>query len=175
MSVRVFDARVGGEAERVEGGRLGELYAAHAAAATRLAYLLTGDRGMAEDLVQEAFVRIAGRLGHLRDPSAFQAYLRRTVINLSRMHFRKQKTERTYLEREANLRPPEGPQRDVAVSQAMREALLRLPERQRAAIVLRFYEDLSDTATGEILRCPAGTVRSLVSRGMDTLRKEVER
>jgi RNA polymerase sigma factor (sigma-70 family) len=97
------------------------------------------------------------------------------VINLARMHFRKKRTERTYLEREANLRAPEGPQRDVAVSQAMRAALLRLPERQRAAIVLRFYEDLSDTATGLILRCPAGTVRSLVSRGMDTLRKEVQR
>ena len=174
VSVRAADARRAGDASRVEGGRLGELYAVHAAGATRLAYLLTGDRGVAEDLVQEAFVRIAGRLGHLRDPSAFQAYLRRTVINLSRMHFRKQKTERTYLEREANLRPPEGEQRDVAASEAMRAALLRLPERQRAAIVLRFYEDLSDSATGQVMRCPSGTVRSLVSRGMETLRREVQ-
>ncbi len=175
MSVRALDVSLGAEIDRVEGGRLGELYAAHAAAATRLAYLLTGERAIAEDLVQEAFVKIAGRLGHLRDPSAFQAYLRRTVINLTRMHFRKQKTERTYLEREANLRRPEEPERDVEVSAAMREALLRLPERQRAAIVLRFYEDLSDTATGAILSCPAGTVRSLVSRGMETLRREVQR
>jgi RNA polymerase sigma-70 factor (sigma-E family) len=175
MGVRALDARLAGDADRVEGGRLGELYAVHAAAAIRLAYLLTGDRGLAEDLVQEAFVRIAGRLGHLRDPAAFQAYLRRTVINLSRMHFRKRNTERAYLEREANLRPPEWPQRDVAVSEAMRTALLRLPERQRAAIVLRFYEDLSDSATGAILRCPTGTVRSLVSRGMETLRTEVPR
>jgi RNA polymerase sigma factor (sigma-70 family) len=53
--------------------------------------------------------------------------------------------------------------------------LLRLPERQRAAIVLRFYEDLTDTATAQILRCPTGTVRSLVSRGMETLRREVQR
>jgi RNA polymerase sigma-70 factor (sigma-E family) len=175
MGIRALDARLVGETGRVEGGRLGELYAVHAASATRLAYLLTGDRGLAEDLVQEAFVRVAGRLGHLRDPAAFQAYLRRTVINLSRMHFRKRNTERTYLEREANLRPPEGPERDVAVSEAMRAALLGLPERQRAAIVLRFYEDLSDSATGAILQCPAGTVRSLVSRGMETLRREVQR
>jgi RNA polymerase sigma-70 factor (sigma-E family) len=174
MGMRALDAPVEA-AERAEGGRLGELFAQHAAAATRLGYLLTGDRAIAEDLVQEAFVRIAGRLGHLRDPSAFQAYLRSTVINLSRMHHRKQKTERTYLEREANLRPPEGPERDVAVSEAMRAALLRLPERQRTAIVLRFYEDLTDTATAEILRCPTGTVRSLVSRGMETLRREVQR
>ena len=73
------------------------------------------------------------------------------------------------------MRPPEGEQRDVETSEAMRAALLRLPERQRAAIVLRFYEDLSDTATGEIMRCPTGTVRSLVSRGMETLRREVAR
>src|SRR6476661_3079469 len=98
MGMRALDTPVDA-AERAEGGRLGELFAQHAAAATRLGYLLTGDRAIAEDLVQEAFVRIAGRLGHLRDPSAFQAYLRSTVINLSRMHHRKQKTERTYLER----------------------------------------------------------------------------
>ncbi len=174
MGVRALDAPIDA-GERAEGGRLAELYAQHAAAATRLGYLLTGDRAIAEDLVQEAFVRIAGRLGHLREPSAFQAYLRSTVINLSRMHHRKQKTERSYLEREANLRPPEGPERDVTVSEAMRTALLRLPERQRAAIVLRFYEDLTDTATAQILRCPPGTVRSLVSRGMETLRREVQR
>jgi RNA polymerase sigma-70 factor (sigma-E family) len=173
MGIRAIDVGLREKAQ-VDGGRLGELYAEHAAGATRLAYLLTGDRAIAEDLVQEAFVRIAGRLGHLREPSAFQAYLRATVINLSRMHFRKQKTERTYLEREANLRPPEGPVPDVTVSESMRAALLRLPERQRAAIVLRFYEDLPDTATARILRCPPGTVRSLVSRGMELLRREVQ-
>ena len=56
----------------------------------------------------------------------------------------------------------------------MHEALLGLPKRQRAAIVLRFYEDLSDVQTAEILRCSAGTVRSLVSRGMKTLRSKLE-
>jgi RNA polymerase sigma factor (sigma-70 family) len=56
----------------------------------------------------------------------------------------------------------------------MHEALLRLPERQRGAIVLRFYEDLSDVQTAEVLRCSPGTVRSLVSRGMKTLRSEFE-
>jgi len=173
MGLGAIDARLGARGEWADEGRLAELYAAHAAGAVRLAYLLTGDRAFAEDLVQEAFVRIAGRLGHLRDPAAFQGYLRQTVINLSKMHFRKQQTERSYLEREANLRAPGGVERDLSVSDAMRAALLRLPERQRAAIVLRFYEDLSDTATARIMRCPTGTVRSLVSRGMETLRREV--
>ena len=56
----------------------------------------------------------------------------------------------------------------------MHEVLLSLSKRQRAAIVLRFYEDLSDVQTAEILRCSAGTVRSLVSRGMKTLRSKLE-
>src|SRR2546425_3976876 len=80
-------------------GRLGELYVRHADDAVRLAYLLTGDRALAEDLVQDAFVRTAGRLIHLRDPGAFGAYLQRTVVNLSHSHFRRKKVERAYLER----------------------------------------------------------------------------
>src|SRR6184192_809214 len=84
----------------VDAGSLGELYLRHADDAVRLAYLLTGDRDLAEDLVQDAFVRLAVRLVHLRDPDAFHAYLRRTVVNLSHSHFRRKKVERAYLERE---------------------------------------------------------------------------
>src|SRR5207302_804336 len=70
------------------GRRLGELYRRHAPDAARLGYLLTGDRVLAEDLVQEAFVRMFGRFRDLRNPDAFGAYLRKTVVNLSRSHFR---------------------------------------------------------------------------------------
>ena len=83
-----------------EDTRLGRLYVRHASDAVRLAYLLTGDRALAEDLVQDAFVKLAGRLVHLRDPAAFEAYLQRTVVNLSRSHFRRRKVERAYVERE---------------------------------------------------------------------------
>src|SRR5437588_10602578 len=82
-----------------DSGRIGELYLRHADAAVRLAYLLTGDLALAEDLAQDAFVRLAGRLVHLRDPDAFSAYLRRTVVNLSRSHFRRKRVERRYLQR----------------------------------------------------------------------------
>jgi RNA polymerase sigma-70 factor (sigma-E family) len=134
---------------------------------------LTGDRALAEDLVQEAFARLVGRMRQLRDPGAFGTYLRRTIVNLATSHFRRRRVERTYLERsagatEARTNPNE------QLDQTMHEALLRLPERQRAAIVLRFYEDLSDVQTAEALRCSRGTVRSLVSRGMTTLRSELE-
>ncbi|HYT78322.1 MAG TPA: sigma factor [Actinomycetota bacterium] len=63
---------------------LAELYRVHAPNGRRLAYLLTFDQALAEDLVQEAFARLVGRLAHLRDQAAFDAYLRRTIVNLSR-------------------------------------------------------------------------------------------
>jgi RNA polymerase sigma-70 factor (sigma-E family) len=157
-------------------GRLGELYVRHADAAVRLAYLLTQDHALAEDLVQDAFVRMAGRLVHLRDAGAFDAYLRRTIVNLSHSYFRRKKVERAYLVRaggEIGTRPVEGPDRSLEDSEALWRALGRLSGRQRAAIVLRFYEDLSERQVAEVLNCAPGTVKSLVSRGLETLRNEI--
>src|SRR5437764_6306673 len=88
------------EQEEDTGGRLGELYRRHAPDAARLAYLITGDRALAEDLVQDAFVRMVGRFQDLRNPDAFAAYLRRTVVNLSHSHFRRLRVERAYVARE---------------------------------------------------------------------------
>jgi RNA polymerase sigma-70 factor (sigma-E family) len=163
-------------AEHAKQGRLGELYLRHATGATRLAYLLTGDRALAEDLVQDAFVRLAGRLAHLRDEGAFEPYLRRTIVNLARSHWRRRKVERSYLERIAphgRLRPEPSHQPDVEEHEEMWRALSLLPARQRAALVLRFYEDLSEREIADVLRCPVGTVKSLVSRGLATLRSDM--
>src|SRR5213083_2575428 len=132
------------EVDRVaaaETGRLGELYVRHADDAVRLAYLLTGDRALAEDLVQDAFVRLAGRLAHLRDPGAFEAYLRRTVVNLSNSYFRRRKVERSYLERTRGAAPGSGgewPDRPIEERDELWTALRTLSARQRAALVLRF-------------------------------------
>jgi RNA polymerase sigma-70 factor (sigma-E family) len=156
----------------LERDRLADLYVAHAPEGIRLAFLLTGDRALAEDLVQDAFARLVGRLRHLRYPDAFGAYLRRTIVNLATSHFRRRRVERAYLEREAAA-PREGNPNE-ALDETMHAVLLRLPRRQRAAIVLRFYEDLSDVQTAEILRCATGTVRSLVSRATKTLRESLE-
>jgi RNA polymerase sigma-70 factor (sigma-E family) len=157
-------------------GRLGELYLRHADGAVRLAYLLTRDHTLAEDLVQEAFARLAGRLVHLRDPDAFEAYLRRTVVNLSNSYFRRKKVERAYLERargELGTRTDEGSDGSHEDGEALWRALGSLSGRQRAAIVLRFYEDLPERRVAEILNCRPGTVKSLVSRGLETLRNEI--
>jgi len=162
------------EAEAKAAGKLADLYVRHLASARRLAYLVTGDRGLAEDLVQDAFLRMFGRFQDLRDPGAFEAYLRRTVVNLSRKHFRRRRVERAYVERQAGSLGVEASDRDVAGEQALRRALLALPLRQRTAIVLRFYEDLSERQTADLLRCRPGTVKSLVSRGMEALRSSID-
>jgi RNA polymerase sigma-70 factor (sigma-E family) len=158
-------------AEESEPSGLAETYVRSAPGAIRLAYLLTGDRALAEDLAQEAFVRFVARLHYIRDRHAVDAYLRRTIVNLSRNYFRRRAVERSFLERQAGQRQPEHEEPDVSMHQAMRAALLRLPVRQRAALVLRYYEDQSETQIADILRCRPATVRSLVSRGLKALRK----
>jgi len=163
-----------GTAERLVGGRLAELYARHADEAVRLAYLLTGDRAQAEDLVQDAFVRLAGRFLDFREPEGFVHYLRRTVVNLANSWWRRRKVERAYTERESRFPQPallEVP--DPAERQALWVALQRLNPKQRAAIVLRFYEDLSEEQTADALGVPRGTVKSLVSRGLEAMRTQI--
>jgi RNA polymerase sigma-70 factor (sigma-E family) len=154
--------------------RLADAYVRSAPGGIRLAYLLTGDRAVAEDLAQEAFVRFMGRLRFLRDPDAFEPYLRRTIVNLSKNHFRRRAVERAYLEREGRRVEDVSTGPDVATSDVLRSALLRLPLRQRTAIVLRYYEDLPDGTIAELLGCRQATVRSLVARGLEALRTTPE-
>lgn len=156
-----------GRVELAGAENLGDLYERHAAEAVRVAYLLTGDRALAEDLVQDAFVRLVGRFIHLRHAEAFPAYLRQTVVNLGRMHFRRRKTERALLDADPFV-ATDG--LDLAYVASVRSALLSLPYRSRAAIVLRYYCDLPDSETAIALGCAEGTVRSLISRGIEKLR-----
>lgn len=162
------------QTEPLVGGRLATLYAEHAPEARRLAYLLTGSRAQAEDLVQDAFVRLAGRFLDLRDPDGFGHYLRRTIVNLNNSWWRRKKVERTYLEREMQ-RPvtEEAHQQDPVEREALWQSLQRLNARQRTAIVLRFYQDLSEEQTAEAMGVPRGTVKSLVSRGLEAMRGQI--
>jgi RNA polymerase sigma-70 factor (sigma-E family) len=153
--------------------RMAQLHAVHAPRAGRLAYLLTGDPDLAQDLAQEGFARLITRFRGLRDPDAVEAYLRRSVINLARKHWRRIGRERAYLRREGPLvtrRVVDEP--DLGERDALWRELDRLPYRQRAALVLRF-EDLSERQTAKALGCAQGTVKSLVSRGLEKLRAEI--
>ena len=158
--------------ERATGGRLEELYRAYAPEALRLAYLLTGDRSLAEDLAQDAFVKVLGRFHDIRNRDAFWWYLRRTVVNLSRSHFRHRRVERAWLQRQrpTDTAPASA---DLGERDRLQRALMTLRPEQRAAIVLRYYEDLSEADTAEALGVAVGTVKSMVSRGMDRLREQL--
>ena len=152
-------------------GGLDELYARHIGAGVRLAYLLTGERADAEDLAQEGFVRCVGRFRHLRRPDAFDAYFRRAIVNLHTSRLRRRRLERSWLEREGRAsaeRVTSLP--DVGAREDLWRALGALPARQRAALVLRYYEDLSERDTAEVLGCSVAAVKSLVARGGETLR-----
>lgn len=142
-------------------GRLAALYALYGHDLKRLAYLMTGDLGVAEDVMHDAFLRMAGRLGHLRQEDRALAYLRKTVINLVRDRGRRR--DRTPL--------PDPPHdRDLDAEQDLRDLLMTIPARQRAALVLRYYLDLPDDEAADVLACRPATVRSLVARGLSALR-----
>lgn len=149
--------------------RLEELYRLQVAPLQRLAFLLTGDHHLAEDITQQAFVRFYRRFFDLRDPAAAPAYLRRTVVNLARSHHRKARRERERLEAQAPVSETPA-ERSIEDHDVMVQTLAALPYRQRAAIVLRFYEDLTEHQAAEVLGCSTAAMKSLTARAMSALR-----
>lgn len=143
-------------------------------ATVEFAYFLTGNEDLAQDLSQEAFVRLLGRWTHLRQPDAVQTYLNRTIINLARSHFRRRKRERDYLQRYSDDTKTVSASKELEDKQDMFDLLQQLPPRQRAALVLRFYFDLSERQTADTLGVSAKAVNSLVQRGLGTLRERHE-
>ena len=162
-----------GKRATAEGG-IDALYRLHAAEALRLGYLLTGDRALAEDLVQDAFVKVLGRFHDLRNRDAFWWYLRRTIVNLTKNTWRRRSVERAHqADALPEMRDVEAADGAVVERMVVLRTLRSLPDRQRTAIVLRFYEDLPEGDIASIMRCPAGTVRSLISRGVATMREQI--
>jgi RNA polymerase sigma-70 factor (sigma-E family) len=152
--------------ERARRDELAEAYGRYASEAVRLAYLLTGDPELSRDLVQDAFVRVAARWPRLKKPERFRPYLRKAVANLAKNHYRRRALERRHLTaaRTPIEQGPEG--RDVIF-----DDLLRLSLRQRTAIVLRYYVDLSERETADEMGCSVAAVKSLTARGIKQLRE----
>jgi len=141
----------------------------HRDRALRLAYVLCGDAGVAEDIVADAFAGMypRWRRGGIDDAGA---YLRRAVVNRVHGRFRRLAHQRRH---EATARREIGPptiDARVAQREDLRAALLQLPPRQRAAVVLRHLEDLSEAETAAALGISVGTVKSSVARGLERLR-----
>ena len=136
-----------------------------------LAMFLVGDRDLAADLAQETFLRAYRAWGriHNRDPGP---YVRRTLVNLCKNVYRKRSTERKQW-----APPPSGlPSQAPNVHEAMRvmTALRELPPLRRAAVVLRYYEDMSDHQIAVLLNRPLGTVKSDIRRSLKQLKPLLE-
>ncbi len=139
----------------------------------RTAYLITWDAGEAEDLVQECLLKIARRWPRIRRMAQPQAYARRILVNLALDGARARTARRGELAEETAL--AEEVARDMLSGLEARaellEALARLTPRQRAVLVLRYFNDLTEAQTAEVLGCSPGTVKSNASRGLARLRE----
>lgn len=151
-----------------------QLFAARYGEMVRLAGLLGADD--AEDVAQEAFARLLGRHARLRDPGAAIGYLRATVCNLTR-------NRKRHLGIARRSAPPGLPEAGATLEQAVivREdhgevlaAVAGLPRRQREAVVLRYWLELSEAEIAAAMGIAAGTVKSLVSRGVASVGKKLE-
>ena len=155
--------------------RLAMVYERNVPRAVALARLLTDDDYLAEDVAHDAFIRAAARFADLRRPDAFDAYLRKAVVNTCRAGWRRVRVEREWLRRQTVSDIAERPPFDSDERTVVWRAIANLPWRQRAAVVLRYYEDLPHEQIGELLRCSTGAVESLLSRAMSTLRRLIDR
>ena len=150
--------------------RLEAVYRVEHAPMVRLAHLLVGDRTVAEELVQDAFLRLHAHLDAVDEAGA---YLRTTVVNLCRGHGRHRATARRHAPALASPRTTPGPGLPTELGEVW-QALDRIPRRRRDALVLRYYADLSTDDVARLLGARPATARSLIRRGLASLEKELE-
>jgi RNA polymerase sigma-70 factor (sigma-E family) len=146
------------------------LYQAHALGLVRLAVLMVGDQQAAEDVVQDAFLGLYRRWSALKDPDRALSYARSSVLNGCRMVLR----ARSSRDKIALAAPDdiESAEATALLGEANREvlaALRRLPARQREAVVLRYYLDMTEDQAARAMRVSRGTVKSATSRGLAAL------
>lgn len=137
----------------------------------RFCALLTGSRDVAEDLAQDCFVRIAPHLEKLEEAKA-KYYLRRTAVNTWRSRVRRLSLERR--KARTHALPVSDPHEAIDNSDLITRALVTLPARQRACLILKYYDDMSDSQAAFALGVSVGTIKSQCSRGLGRLRKEIE-
>jgi RNA polymerase sigma-70 factor (sigma-E family) len=151
------------------------LYSAHYRSLVRLAALLVRDVATAEEVVQDAFVAMHGAWRRLREPEKALSYLRQSVVNRSRSVLR----HRAVVEKYAPKGLPDAPSAENGAiveleRSAVVKALSALPNRQREALVLRYYGDLSEAEIAQSMGISRGAVKSHTARGMAALRSVLE-
>ncbi|MFD0267028.1 SigE family RNA polymerase sigma factor [Streptomyces sp. NPDC127106] len=141
----------------------------------RTARSLTPNPCDAEDLLQTALAKTYAAWDRIEDHRALDGYVRRALVNTRTSQWRKRKVDEFACD---ELPETEAPSTDPAEAQALRDAMwravTRLPDRQRAMVVLRYYEDLSEAQTAELMGVSIGTVKSAVSRALVKLREDPE-
>ncbi len=149
---------------------------AHARQLRRTAYLLCGDWHLAEDLTQTVFTKIFQSWSRIRNPDATDAYARRTLVRAF-LDERRRPWRREFSTEpgSASFDRVVHPDASSDERESLRTALLGVPERRRAVLVLRFWLDLSIEQTADLLGCSPGTVRSQASRGLNDLREALGR
>jgi RNA polymerase sigma-70 factor (sigma-E family) len=151
------------------------LYEAHALGLVRLAVLMTGDQGSAEDIVQDAFLGLYRRWDSLNDLRYPLAYLRASVLNGCRTALRRRsRADRAHYLSEV---PSESAEARALLSEEQRavaRAIRDLPDRQREALVLRYYLNLSEADIAEAMRVSRGAVKSATSRALASLGRRLE-
>ncbi|GAA0316984.1 SigE family RNA polymerase sigma factor [Actinoallomurus spadix] len=152
------------------------LYSAHYRSLVRLSALLVRDSATAEEVVQDAFVAMHGAWRRLRDPEKALSYLRQSVVNRSRSVLR----HRAVVEKYAPKGLPDAPSAENgAITELERSAVVKalggLPTRQREALVLRYYGDLSEAEIAHTMGISRGAVKSHTARGMAALRSVLEK
>jgi RNA polymerase sigma-70 factor (sigma-E family) len=151
-------------------GEFAEVFATHHTDALRLAYLLCGDRHRAEDITADAFVKLYRRWsrGGIDNP---RAYLRRCVVNETTSRFRRLAVERREAaKRSGDDRGMRTAEDQLVDADAVATALAALPQRQRTAVVLRYFADLPEREAAELMGVSVGTIKSTVSRGLDRMK-----
>ena len=146
--------------------------AARSPALLRTAYLLTGHRADAEDLLQTSLAKTYLAWDRIREREALDGYVRRVMVNTQTSWWRRRKVD----ERPTDELPDRGSGRDgtadLDLHDALWTALSTLPKRQRAMVVLRYYEDLSEAETARVMGVSVGTVKSATSRALSKLRED---
>ncbi|WP_327375137.1 SigE family RNA polymerase sigma factor [Streptomyces sp. NBC_01216] len=142
----------------------------------RTARSLTANASDAEDLLQTALAKTFVAWERIEDHRALDGYVRRALLNTRTSQWRKRKVDEFVCEElpEPAGRPQADPAEQQVLHDAMWSAVMKLPDRQRAMVVLRYYEDLSEAQTAEILGVSIGTVKSAVSRALRKLREDPE-
>jgi RNA polymerase sigma-70 factor (sigma-E family) len=150
-----------------------QLFVNRHAEAVRLAWGLTGDAALAQELAQEAFVRVFVHRRRLRDPAAAPAYLRRTVVNLVFSHSRSAMRVRRSRQRAGQAERGSSGIEETEDRVDVTAALATLPIRRRACVVLRYYVDLTEAETAEALGISIGTVKSQTHKALAQLRQQL--